>query len=100
MGRNPDSDRSENVDDASLACQLGDTIGYGGIFVVSAYMCLAGLIATTLIRGSDVGSTRARGGEVVEPARATPTSQTTHVAGIRQLLADRRMMAFAVSVVL
>jgi MFS family permease len=63
-------------------------------------MCLAGAIATALIRGSDVDSTRARGGEVVEPGALPPRARTTHVAGVWQLVADRRMMAFAASVVL
>src|SRR4051794_5646615 len=54
MGRNQALDHSGNVAAAALAGLVGDTIGYGGIFVVSACMCLAGAIATTLIRGSDI----------------------------------------------
>jgi predicted MFS family arabinose efflux permease len=100
MGRNQALDHSGNVAAAALAGLVGDTIGYGGIFVDSACMCLAGAIATTLIRGTDVDSTRARGGEVVEPGVSTPVARRTHVAGVRQLLADRRLMAFAASVVL
>ncbi len=102
MGRNQALDHSGNVAAAALAGLVGDTIGYGGIFVVSACMCLAGAIATTLIRGSDIDSTGARGGEVVEPESATPTARATQtqVTGVRQLLSDRRLMAFAVSVVL
>jgi MFS family permease len=100
MGRNQALDHSGNVAAAALAGLVGDTIGYGGIFVVSACMCLAGAIATTLIRGTDVDSTRARGAEVLEPEITLPGARTAQVVGFKQLLTDRPLMAFALSVVL
>src|SRR3954469_18851512 len=41
MGRNQALDHFGNVAAAALAGWVGDTISYGGIFVVSACMCLA-----------------------------------------------------------
>ncbi len=114
MGRNQALDHSGNVAAAVLAGVIGDSIGYGGIFVLAAVMCLAGVVAAALIRGSEVDYARARGGEGVppevsgepmfdkdlDPPAAATTVKAPRIAGLGELLADRRIASFAAAVVL
>ncbi len=114
MGRNQALDHAGNVAAAALAGVIGDTVGYGGIFVLAAAMCLAGAVAAALIRGSEIDHARARGGEAVPPGvsgepmldkelDARPLATTVkapRIAGLGELVTDRRIAAFGVAVVL
>jgi MFS family permease len=114
MGRNQALDHTGNVAAAALAGLIGDSVGYGGIFVLAAVMCLGGILAASLIRGEDIDQARARGGEAeptaivggamfdkdLDSPGVITADKTTRVVSIRQLLADRRVMIFAISVVL
>jgi predicted MFS family arabinose efflux permease len=114
MGRNQALDHSGNVAAAALAGLIGDSVGYGGIFVLAAVMCLGGILATSLIRGADINHARARGGGVeptdendatmfdrdLDHLNATPAEKLPRLASIGELLADRRVRIFAASVVL
>jgi MFS family permease len=116
MGRNQALDHAGNVAAAGLAGVIGDAVGYGGIFVLTAAMCLTGALAAALIRGSEVGYARARGGDGdgmppdvsgeamfdrdLDPPAVTATVRAPHIAGRGELLADRRIAAFAAAVVL
>ena len=94
---------------------IGDTFGYGAIFVLTAAMCLAGIVVVALIRGSEVDFERARGGERartddkssqamfdkdLDPAIVTPIVNESRIAGLGELMADRRIGIFAAAVVL
>ncbi len=110
MGRNQALDHTGNVAAAALAGVIGDAIGYGGIFVLTATMCLAGVVAAALIRGSEVDHARARGGEGegappevsleamfdkdLDPPAVGATVKAARIAGLGPLLADRRIRAF------
>jgi len=114
MGRNEALDHTGNVIAGALAGVIGDTMGYGGIFVLAAAMSLAGIAAALLIRGSEVDYRRARGGEEVRPEisgatmfdkdldlpAVTTKVKAPGVAGLGELLANRQIAVFAVSVVL
>ena len=114
MGRNQALDHTGNVVAAVLSGVIGDTVGYWGIFVLAAAMCLAGVLAAALIRGNEVDHARARGGEGVppdlsgeamfdkdlEPPAVATTVKAPRIAGLGELLSDRRIAAFALAVVL
>jgi MFS family permease len=99
VGRNQALDHTGNVTVAALAGLIGDTIGYGGIFVMAAVLCLTGIVATWLIRGKDIDYARARGGDA-DPSGANPTTAGPRVASLRELVSDRRIVIFTASVVL
>jgi predicted MFS family arabinose efflux permease len=97
LGRNQALDHTGNVAVAALAGLIGDSIGYGGIFVMTAVLSALGIAASALIRGSDVDYARSRGAEEDSgPAR----TGAPRIASAWSLLADRRIAVFAVSVVL
>jgi MFS family permease len=115
MGRNEALDHTGNAAAAVLAGVIGDAVGYGAIFVLTAAMCLTGVLAAALIRGSEVDYARARGGEGVppeeisqeamfdrdfDPPAVAMTVKAPRIAGLGELLADRRIGAFAAAVVL
>jgi predicted MFS family arabinose efflux permease len=114
MGRNQALDHTGNVAAAILAGVIGEAVGYGGIFVLAAVLSLAGIVVTALIRGSEIDYTRARGGEESPPDRsgaaivdrdlhppaAAAKSEAPRIAGLGELLANRRIVAFATAVVL
>ncbi len=114
MGRNQALDHTGNVTIAALAGFIGDSIGYGAIFVLAAVMCLGGIVATWLIRGADIDAARARGGETdsseirgapmfdedLAHAGTLSKAKASRIATIGELLADRRIAIFAASVVL
>jgi predicted MFS family arabinose efflux permease len=115
MGRNQALDHTGNVAAAILAGVIGDAVGYGGIFVLTAALCLIGVLAAALIRGSEVDHARARGGEGVPPEEVSGEAmfdkdldppavamavKAPRIARRGELLADRRIGAFAAAVVL
>jgi predicted MFS family arabinose efflux permease len=114
MGRNHALDHVGNVVAAALAGVIGDSLGYGSIFVLAALMCAGGIIAVSLIRGSEIDYERSRGGEV-EPSSAIaepmfdndldfapsgPRAKSPRFAALGELVTDRRILIFTVSVVL
>jgi MFS family permease len=115
MGRNSALDHAGNVVAAGLAGLVGEWLGYGAIFVMTAALCGCGIVAAALIRGDDIDYDRARGSDDgpasvdapmfdrdVDPpgSRAADPSKTARVAAIGELLKDRRIATFAASVVL
>ncbi|MBX6313922.1 MAG: MFS transporter [Isosphaeraceae bacterium] len=90
MGRNEAFNHAGNVLAAVLAGAIGDLIAYEGIFYLLAGMCLVSIAGSLLIRGEEIDYELARGGE-----------GTGHrVAGLGELLRDRRLATFALAAVL
>ena len=102
MGRNQALDHAGNVAAAALAGLIADSIGFGGIFLLAAALCLGGIVAVATISGADIDEERARGGAagpaVGEDPPGAPASG--RVVGLRELFADRRILIFAAAVVL
>jgi MFS family permease len=108
MGRNQALDHTGNIIAAGLAGAVGDSVGYGAIFVLVAVMCLAGIAVNALIRGCDIDHARARGSDSrhagcpTERGNRVPASaaEPEHVARLSSVFADRRIAILAISVVL
>jgi hypothetical protein len=89
MGRNQALDHIGNVVAAALAGLIGTIRGNGAIFQLAAFMCVGGIVATCLIRDSDIDHELARGcgdGHVETSA--------DQVAGLKTLLNDRRILIY------
>src|SRR4051812_21842285 len=93
MGRNEAFNHAGNVAAAVLAALIGDGIAIEGIFYLLAGMALATVAATGMIRGKDINDDLARGAADAE-------GSAPHVVGLRALLADRRIVTFALAVTL
>jgi predicted MFS family arabinose efflux permease len=114
MGRNHALDHVGNVVAAALAGFIGDWLGYGSIFVLAAVMCAGGIIAVSLIRGDEIDYERSRGGEaepvggIAEPmfdkdldlAPPSRGAKSSRFAALGELVTNRRILIFTVSVVL
>jgi MFS family permease len=102
-GRNEAFNHGGNVAAALLAGAIGTYIAYEGIFYLLAAMCLASVISTLLIRDREIDYELARGADHEQQAVAPagmPASEVSHVVKIGALLKDRRVLVFALSVVL
>jgi MFS family permease len=114
-GRNEAFNHAGNVAAAVLAMIIGDYIAYEGIFYLLAGMCVATIIAARFIRPDEIDHDLARGAAgAVEPEavregreRESPRTEAasgshpaSRVAGLGELLRDRRILIFSASVVL
>lgn len=101
-GRNEAFNHAGNVAAALLAGAIGDYVAYEGIFYLLAGMCLATIVSTLAIRGREIDYELARGAghreqdETPMPGPRPPVP----AAKIAALFKDRRILAFAGSVVL
>lgn len=91
-GRNEAFNHAGNVTAAALAGAAGYLLGYWAIFYLVAVMAAASSVSVLLIREADIDHDRARG--------ADGNGATGHVEGVSTLLMDRRLLAFALAVVL
>jgi MFS family permease len=100
-GRNEAFNHAGNVVAALLAGVIGQYVAYEGIFYLLAGMCLATMLATLVIRDREIDYDLARGAnhESAHSDRSTGRG-APQVVGIAELLRDRRVLLFAVSVVL
>ncbi len=92
-GRNEAFNHAGNVAAAALAGGLAYHFGYGAMFLLVACMAMASAAAVLLIRESDIDQILARGADDGGQHRSETVS-------IPELFKDRRIMTFAVSVVL
>ena len=112
-GRNEAFNHAGNVGAAVLAMIIGDHIAYEGIFYLLAGMCVATIIATRFIRPEEIDHDLARarpgrgtrggprGFERGLPRRGRGRVGTgLAIAGLGELLRDRRILIFSASVVL
>lgn len=97
-GRNEAFNHAGNVAAALLAGAIGNYIAYEGIFYLLAGMCLASVVSTWLIRGPEIDYELARG---ASPASGdAPGVAPAQVVRVAVLFKDRRIVLFAISVVL
>ena len=111
-GRNEAFNHAGNVAAACLAGAIGDFIAYEGIFYLLAAMCAATAISTLFIRKEEIDHELARGSDALAndalgdgapdspPGPDRPTAKAQRVAGVGELLADRRILTFSTAVVL
>jgi MFS family permease len=114
-GRNEAFNHAGNVGAAVLAMVIGDYIAYEGIFYLLAAMCAATIVVTRLIRPEEMDHDLARGAagadepEAVQQGRehqgpdreaSVRSHPGSRVAGLGELLRDRRILVFSASVVL
>jgi MFS family permease len=98
IGRNETFNHAGNVAAAALAGLLGYTLGREWIFYLVALMAIACVISVLQIRPQDIDYDLARG--AAPNKDISENSSTTHVSGFAALLRDRRLLIFAISVVL
>ena len=89
---------------ACLAGAIGDHVAYEGIFYLLAAMCTATVISTLMIRTEEIDHELARGSDSLandatdSPMHSSPSNpeqlkaKRPHVAGIGELLSDRRVV--------
>lgn len=99
LGRNEAFNHTGNVGAAVLAGLLGHFLGREWIFYLVAAMSLASAISVLMIRARDIDQKLARGA-VAGKDREEETQQPPHVSGLTTLLKDRRIVIFAISVIL
>jgi MFS family permease len=112
-GRNEAFNHAGNVGAAVLAMLIGDYIAYEGIFFLLAAMCVATVVAVRFIRPEEIDHDLARGAagaeepesnrdgcELPPPEGEAAASTPSKVAGLGELLRDRRILIFSASVVL
>lgn len=114
VGRNESFNHAGNVLAAALAGLLGHYVGREFIFYLVAAMAAASLIAVFAVREDEIDHKLARGAldgaanvEATDRAAGDTTARrdratvdAPHVSGIGAVLSDRRVLAFAVAVVL
>ncbi len=109
MGRNEAYNHAGNVIAAILAWLIGDYIAYEGISYLLAMMCGLSVVSTLMIRPSEIDDDLARG--ALDSKAADPggsmfdreldvSSKGPRIARIGELIQDRRILIFSVSVVL
>jgi MFS family permease len=94
IGRNEVFNHAGNVVAALLAGAIGYALGQQWIFYLVATIAGASAVSALLIRKDDIDYLRARG------APQETTHEEVHVTSIKALLADRRLLVFAVAVTL
>ncbi len=108
-GRNEAFNHAGNVIAAILAGLIGDYIAYEGIFYLLAGMCGLSIVAALMIRRDDIDDDLARGAGESKPGGAVdsmhdreidPAPKDPRIAGLGELLRDRRIATFAGSIVL
>jgi MFS family permease len=111
-GRNEAWNHGGNVAAACLAGAIGEYIAYEGIFYLLAAMCAGTVISTLFIRKEEIDHELARGSDGPTndaPDRTNLESSSDlagakangpRVAGIGELIADRRILVFSTAVVL
>lgn len=92
MGRNEACNHAGNVGAALLAGLIGYYIAREGIFYLVVALSMATIVTVLLIREADIDHLQARG--------AREAHGGTHISGLRELLADRRIATFALAVML
>jgi len=92
MGRNGACNHAGTVGGAILAGLIGYYIAQEGIFYLVIAMSVATILAVLLIREEDIDHDLARGARTQDGA--------AHIAGLGQLVADRRIAIFAMAAVL
>lgn len=108
MGRNEAYNHAGNVAAALLAGLIGETVAYEGIFYLVAAMSALSVVSVLSIREGDIDHDLARGSDKAGPnAEANglhdeidPPAAKPRVAGLRELMADRRILSFSAAVVL
>jgi MFS family permease len=97
VGRNESFNHGGNVIAAVLAGFIGQFIARKGIFFLVAAMAVGSAIAASQIRGREIDHELARGADGEE--KDEPEHQH-HLVGTMELLSDRRILIFALAVVL
>jgi MFS family permease len=95
MGRNQAVNHAGNVGAAAVAGLLGHYIGRQWIFYLVVIMCIASSISVMLIREQEIDHELARGG-----VSAKNEKRESQASGIMTLLTDRRIVIFALAVIL
>ncbi len=95
-GRNEAFNHAGNVVAAVLAWLIGDYVAYEGIFYLLAGMCALSIVATLSIRRDEIDDDLARGGD----GPGEGLAGAPRVAGLGELLSDRRILIFSASIVL
>ncbi len=95
VGRNEGFNHAGNVAFAMVAGLIGTFISQASIFYASALAAIGSVTAVLLIREKDIDHAAARGGELKEV-----TQSAERPANWRDLVRDRRILAFAASVVI
>lgn len=99
-GANQAWNHAGNVVAASIAAGLALAFGFvDGVFYLIALMALGMIVATLSIRASDIDHEAARGGSEAD-GTAGGAGRQKRASGIATVLADRRLVVFAVSILL
>lgn len=98
VGRNETFNHTGNVIAATLAGLVGYFISRKGIFFLVAVMAFVSTIAVRQIRDQEINHELARGGSDDEEEERA--GHERHLSGIVQLLSDRRILFFAIAVIL
>jgi MFS family permease len=95
IGRNEGFNHAGNVTFALLAGAVGTWIGQEWIFYTSAIVASGTICAAALIRSNDIDNVAARAASDEKDERGV-----ARIATLRELMADRRLWIFTLSVVL
>lgn len=98
VGRNETFNHTGNVIAATLAGLVGYFISRQGIFFLVAVMAFGSTIAVRQIREKEINHELARGGS--DDEEEDQAGHQHHFSGIVQLLSDRRILFFAIAVIL
>lgn len=98
VGRNETFNHTGNVVAATLAGLVGYFISRKGIFFLVAVMAFGSTIAVRQIREKEINHELARGGS--NDDEEDQAEHQHHLSGIVQLLSDRRILFFAIAVIL
>ncbi len=97
VGRNESFNHAGNVVAAAAAGLLGHFVGREWIFYLVAAMAVAAIFSVFAIKESEINHEVARGAD--KENKDVDTEEST-MAGIKAILSDKRVIAFAASVVL
>lgn len=96
VGRNQSFNHAGNLLAAALAGLIGQFVAPKGIFFLVAVMAIGSAISVLMIREKEIDHELARGATDDEE----DDRQEHHLEGILQLLSDRRILFFALAVIL
>lgn len=98
IGRNETFNHTGNVLAATLAGLIGYFIARKGIFFLVAVMAFGSVIAVSQIRDREIDHELARGAS--DDEEEDSARHQHHLSGVGQLFSDRRLIFFAVAVIL
>ncbi len=97
IGRNESFNHAGNVAAAAAAGLLGHFIGREYIFYLVAVMAVAAIFSVFAIKENEIDHELARG---ADEKKDDGDAEESSAAGVKALLSDKRLMAFAAAVVL